>query len=125
MATINQRTLADGRARYWVKWRLGGTRGGAPQSEPFDTRADAHTFTLHVEAAGHHWPENWIPRQGWAEGWVPGHGWINTSQDDEPEAEPVIFADFARELIDSMTGIAERTRADYHRELELHLVPDR
>ncbi|USY21892.1 hypothetical protein NE857_09925 [Nocardiopsis exhalans] len=39
MATINQRTLADGRARYWVKWRLGGTRGGAPQSEPFDTRA--------------------------------------------------------------------------------------
>ena len=123
MATINQRTLADGHARYWVKWRLGGTRGGAPQSEPFDTRADAHTFKLHVEAAGHRWPENWIPRRGWAEGWVPGHGWINTSQDDEPEAEPVIFADFARELIDSMTGIAERTRADYHRELELHLIP--
>ena len=30
MATINQRTLADGRARYWAKRRLGGT----PQSDP-------------------------------------------------------------------------------------------
>ncbi len=123
MATINQRTLADGRTRYWVKWRLGGTRGGPPQSEPFDTRADAHTFKLHVEDAGHHWPENWIPRQGWAAGWIPGHGWIKVKEEEEPAAEPVVFADFARELIDSMTGIEERTRADYHRELELHLIP--
>ncbi|GAA1443026.1 hypothetical protein [Nocardiopsis tropica] len=61
MATINQRTPADGRTRYWVKWRLGGTRSGAPQSEPFDTHADAHTFKLHVEAAGHQWPENCLP----------------------------------------------------------------
>jgi integrase len=123
MATINQRTLADGRTRYWVKWRLGGTRTGAPQSEPFDTHADAHTFRLHVEAAGHRWPENWIRRQGWAPGWVPGHGWVKTDEDDEPEAEPVLFADYARDLVDSMTGIAERTRADYHRDLDIHLIP--
>ncbi|MCY9782565.1 site-specific integrase [Nocardiopsis sp. EMB25] len=124
MATINQRTLADGRTRYWVKWRLGGTRGGAPQSEPFDVHADAHTFRLHVEAAGHQWPENWIPRQGWAEGWVPGHGWVTVDEEDDgPEADPVLFADFARELIDSMTGIEERTRADYHRDLTNHLLP--
>lgn len=125
MATINQRKLADGRTRYWVKWRLGGTRKGAPQSEPFDTRADAHTFKLHVEAAGHHWPENWIPRQGWAPGWIPGHGWVKPEKDTEPEteAEPVLFADFARDLIGSMTGIEERTRADYRRDLERHLIP--
>ncbi|WP_304453920.1 site-specific integrase [Nocardiopsis sp. YSL2] len=123
MATINQRKLADGRTRYWVKWRLGGTRTGAPQSEPFDTHADAHTFKLHVEAAGHQWPENWIRRQGWAQGWVPGHGWVTTDEDDEPEAEPVLFADYARDLVDSMTGIAERTRADYHRDLDIHLIP--
>ncbi|MCY9786983.1 site-specific integrase [Nocardiopsis sp. EMB25] len=121
MATINQRTLANGRIRYWVKWRLGGTRDGAPQSEPFDVHADAYTFKLHVEAAGHLWPENWIPRKGWAQGWVPGHGWVNT--DDEPEDEPVLFADFARDLIDSMSGIDERTRADYHRDLNRHLLP--
>ncbi|WP_444962868.1 tyrosine-type recombinase/integrase [Nocardiopsis sp. M1B1] len=124
MATINQRTLADGRTRYWVKWRLGGTRTGAPQSEPFDTHADAHTFKLHVEAAGHQWPENWIRRQGWAPGWVPGHGWVRSDEeDDEPEAEPVLFADYARDLVNSMTGIEERTRADYHRDLAIHLIP--
>ncbi|MDT0326885.1 hypothetical protein [Nocardiopsis lambiniae] len=38
MATIGQRELAGGMARYWVKWRLGGTRDGAPRSEPFDSR---------------------------------------------------------------------------------------
>lgn len=124
MTTIHQRTLADGRTRYWVKWRLGGTRAGTPQSEPFDTHADAHTFKLHVEAAGHQWPENWIRRQGWAPGWVPGHGWVRTDEeDDEPEAEPVLFADYARDLVDSMTGIEERTRADYHRDLAIHLIP--
>ncbi len=121
MATINQRKLAGGGTRYWVKWRLGGTRDGSPQSEPFNTHADAHTFKLHVEAAGHQWPDNWIPRQGWAEGWIPGHGWVKTTP--EPDTEPVLFADFAREHIDSLSGIEERTRADYHRDLKRHLLP--
>ncbi|RKS07057.1 site-specific recombinase XerD [Nocardiopsis sp. Huas11] len=121
MATINQRKLASGATRYWVKWRLGGTRDGAPQSEPFDSQADAHTFKLHVEAADHQWPENWVPRQGWAEGWVPGHGWVKT--EEEPQDEPVLFADFARTHIDSLSGIDERTRADYHRDLKRHLLP--
>ncbi|GAA1446691.1 hypothetical protein [Nocardiopsis tropica] len=53
MATINQRKLAGGGIRYRVKWRLGGTHDGAPQSEPFGTEAGVHTFKLHVEAACH------------------------------------------------------------------------
>ena len=52
MATINKRELTSGRIRYWVQWRLGGTRDDARQSEPFDVHADAYTFKLHAEAAG-------------------------------------------------------------------------
>ncbi|WP_026124582.1 tyrosine-type recombinase/integrase [Nocardiopsis baichengensis] len=121
MATIEQRRLKSGNTRYWVKWRLGGTRTGDPQSEPFDTKAEAHTFKLHVEDSGHQWPENWIPRRGWAPGWVPGIGW--TAVQEEPDHDPVRFADYATEFVNSLSGIEERTRFEYHRDLRLHLIP--
>ncbi|MDA0564844.1 site-specific integrase [Streptomonospora sp. S1-112] len=121
MATIEKRRLSSGNTRYWVKWRLGGTRTGAPQSEPFDTQAAAHTFKLHVEAAHHEWPDNWIPRQGWAPGWVPGVGWTRLASEEAPE--PVRFADYATDLINSLSGIEERTRFEYLRDLRLHLIP--
>ncbi|GAA4943117.1 hypothetical protein GCM10023224_27210 [Streptomonospora halophila] len=126
MAIIEKRRLTNGNTRYWVKWRLGGTRAGTAQSEPFDAEAAAHTFKLHVEAADHHWPQNWIPRQGWAPGWVPGIGWTNHPQQDDglqEKAEPVRFADYATDLIDSLSGIEGRTRHEYHRDLRLHLIP--
>ncbi|RCV56114.1 hypothetical protein [Marinitenerispora sediminis] len=121
MATINKRPLQDGSIRYWVKWRLGGHRGGAPQSEPFDSYVDAHTFRLHVEEAGHQWPENWIPREGWAPGWVPGVGLIKVGTGDGPK--PVYFREYALELIASMTGIEARTKADYERDIRRHMLP--
>ncbi|MFE6305823.1 hypothetical protein [Nocardiopsis sp. NPDC057823] len=99
MATIDQRELAGGRTRYRDEWPLGGTH------------ADAHTFELHVEATRLHW----------AEGWIPGCGWVKTTP--EPDTEPALLAAYARWHIDSLSGIEERTRTDYHRDLELHLIP--
>lgn len=41
----------------------------------------------------------------------------------EPDTEPVLLAAYARGHIDSLSRIEERTRADYHRDLERHLIP--
>lgn len=83
MAFMETRRTGGGARRYRVWWRLGGSRYGEPQSETFDTLADARTFKAAVEVAGHQWPENYLPRQGW----IRAHT-------TEP-VEPVPFGDYA------------------------------
>ena len=57
----------NGRKTYRVKWRLGGTPTGHPESETFADSGSALTFKLAVEAAGHRWPNNYDQGVGWIE----------------------------------------------------------
>ncbi|PSK96242.1 site-specific recombinase XerD [Murinocardiopsis flavida] len=122
MAQIESRTLSDGSARYRVKWRLGGARTGGWQFETFDNHPAAVSFKLAVEHAGHQWPDGWVEGFGWHPDYRPGFGW--TAREDETEdAEPVRFREYALDIIASMSGIDDRTRADYTRDLRRHLLP--
>ncbi|WP_192809703.1 hypothetical protein [Actinomadura rudentiformis] len=49
MANIECRRRKDKRTSYRVKWRLGGTGQGAPQSETFHDSGSALAFRLAVE----------------------------------------------------------------------------
>lgn len=121
MAQIEPRTLGSGAKRYRVKWRLGGHRTGQWQYETFTDRNSAVSFKLAVEAAGHEWPEGWVRGDGWHPDYRPGLGW--TEPDPEPEPEAVRFREYALDLIESLSGIDERTRADYRRDVNRHMLP--
>ncbi|NUK22021.1 tyrosine-type recombinase/integrase [Streptomyces lunaelactis] len=105
MATIRKRERKDGSATYQVRWLQGG-RGGTWESEPFGDEDSAEQFKKLVDAHGQQWPH----------GWIKGRGFV------EPDTHPgdVPIADYATRYIDRLTGIEERTREDYHREVRLH-----
>ncbi|MEU7004435.1 hypothetical protein [Nonomuraea sp. NPDC046570] len=110
MARIETRVRKDGRTKtYRVQWRLGGSRDGEWQSETFDQKALAVTFKLAVEACGHHWPERWIRGYGWAP--------LTPEPITEAQAEPILF-----DYVSSLSGIEERTRHDYQRDLRNHIL---
>ncbi|MQA85034.1 MAG: tyrosine-type recombinase/integrase [Streptosporangiales bacterium] len=121
MAFIETRKTKGGRKRYRVWWRLGGSRYGEPQSETFDALAEARDFKAAVEVAGHQWPP----------GYVKGVGWVADQPDepDQPEEdprapeEPVLFRDYALAYVRGLSGVDDRTRHDYERDLRRHLLP--
>ncbi|MFD0883126.1 hypothetical protein ACFQ08_00905 [Streptosporangium algeriense] len=112
MASIDKRKTSSGNTRYRVRWRLGGARTGEWQSETFEQKAAALTFKLAVEACEHHWPENWIKGFGWAPTTPP----LTTT-------EPVLFAEYAQRFVANLSGMEERTRHDYERDLKNHIAP--
>lgn len=59
------RQRADGGITYQVKWRLGGTRGGAWASESFTSERAAQRFCLDVEDADMRWPGGWVKGKGY------------------------------------------------------------
>ncbi|MFF9072335.1 hypothetical protein ACF1A9_08445 [Streptomyces sp. NPDC014872] len=103
IASIGERPKKDGTTAYQVKWR----QDGEWQSEKFGDSDSAKQFKNLVEAHGGQWPH----------GWVRGEGFV------EEEAIPgdVAFGVWAARYIDHLTGIDERTREDYHRDLRIHL----
>ncbi|MGW7369209.1 hypothetical protein ACWGI8_38765 [Streptomyces sp. NPDC054841] len=103
MASIVERRNKGGTTTYQVKWR----QGGEWQSEKFGEREHAEQFKGLVEAHGGVWPY----------GWVRGRGFV------EPDAQDgdMPFTKWAEQYIDRLTGIEERTRSDYRRELRRHL----
>lgn len=104
MATIRTRKRKNGTTAYAVTWRLGGRRGGHPESETFDTRREAQSFRLDVEAAGHAWPE----------GWVRGVGYVRTAPVVEvPPPQDHRLLDFGKEFVRSRTAIGPDTRTLY------------
>ncbi|WP_055483150.1 tyrosine-type recombinase/integrase [Sphaerimonospora mesophila] len=114
MASIEKRPGKGKKISYRVRWRLGGASDGAWQSETFEQKAQAVTFKLAVEAVGHQWPE----------GWIRGYGWAPAAPvDDKPEVEPIPFRDYATTFVASLSGIEERTRHDYERDLRNHILP--
>lgn len=107
MASIETRKGKAGTS-YRIKWRL----AGQWQSETLPNRAAAATFKQAVEDTGGHWPTEWdrINRR-----WKPAGA---------VEGATVVTVDaWAKEWVESLSGIAERTRHDYARDIRLHISP--
>ncbi|MER7833522.1 site-specific integrase [Streptomyces sp. NPDC095602] len=102
MASIRRREKRDGTATFQVRWLEGG-RGGSWETEIFGDEDSAADFKKLVEAHGNKWPY----------GWVKGKGFVEP--DDDPDDPPLL--EFAARYIDRLTGIDDRTREDYHREV--------
>ncbi|MFJ5802722.1 tyrosine-type recombinase/integrase [Streptomyces decoyicus] len=107
MASIVERPARSGEITYQVKWREGGGRGAPGQSEKFGDRPSAEQFKALVDAHGQQWPP----------GWVRGKGFV------EPDAHPddVPWLTWANRYVDRLTGIDDRTRDDYRRDVRIHL----
>lgn len=105
MAGIRRFAKKSG-ATYQVRWLQGG-RGGTWENESFADEDQAGEFKRLVDAHGQKWPP----------GWVRGKGFI------EEEAAPgdVPFLEWAHRYIDRLTGIDDRTRTDYRRDVDLHM----
>jgi integrase len=107
MASIVERPKRGGEITYQVRWREGGGRQSPVQTEKFGDRDQAEQFRDLVNAHGQHWPPGWIPGRGFAE--------PETAPDDMP------LLDWTHRYVDKLTGIDERTRKDYRREVDRHL----
>lgn len=103
MATVEVRPNKSG-VSHRVVWR----EQGEKQSETFPTDKQAAKFRQLVEGHGNHWPPGWIKGQGFAEA--------------VPSAVPT-FADWAARTIAARARANDRTRADYTRDIRLHLEP--
>ncbi|MEU2510502.1 tyrosine-type recombinase/integrase [Streptomyces syringium] len=107
MASIVERPKSDGSLTFQVRWRDGGSRGSKIETENFPDIESAEQFKKLVDAHGQHWPHGWVRGQGFVEEpAVPG---------DRP------FVEWALRYVRRLTGIDERTRDDYEREIRLHL----
>ncbi|GAA1977109.1 tyrosine-type recombinase/integrase [Kitasatospora viridis] len=118
MATIRNRVRKDGGITYTVLWRAGGKADAKQESEIFpdsleNAEQKAELFKGLVNLNGQQWPP----------GWVRGKGFVQPELEPEPTAFPSNqpLLEYARRIVDRLTGIDERTRGDYHRELRLHV----
>jgi integrase len=98
MASIEQR--ANG-------WRVVWRQDHIKQAERFPTKTAAEKFAKIVEAHGNRWPH----------GWVKGHGFTVA-----PSTAPT-FAEWAARAIASRATANPRTRHDYERDINRHLLP--
>lgn len=101
MAAVITRPRKDGSTAYLVRWRLGGGRDAAWQSETFSSARAAREFKRDVEAADHLWPD----------GWVKGHGYL--LRDHNSPAAGVTLQAFGTEFITELTAIGPDTRQRY------------
>ncbi|MCZ7460136.1 hypothetical protein [Streptomyces sp. WMMC940] len=106
MASIRKREKKDGTATYQVRWLEGG-RGGSWQDEKFGDQDAAEKFQRLVEAHDNRWPP----------GWVKGQGFVK----EAPIPGDIPWLTYATRYVGRLTGIDERTREDYHREIRIHL----
>ncbi|MGW2932926.1 tyrosine-type recombinase/integrase [Streptomyces sp. NPDC001156] len=112
MASIRKRVRKDGSTAHQVRWREGGSREGAPQSEVFDSEPEAIQFKALVDAHGQQWPP----------GWVKGEGFVTPGEDDAAK-NVVTFATWAEHFVETLTGVEVRTRHDYRRDIRNHVRP--
>lgn len=107
MASIRRREAKNGTVTYQVRWIQGGARGGTWENEKFGDVDDADAFRRLVDAHDQQWPHGWVPGQGFVEqAAIPG---------DVP------FVEYANRYATRLTGIDERTREDYLRDIRIHL----
>lgn len=107
MAWIEHKSRADGGTSALVRWRLGGRRDGARQTETFGAHSDeqntarAEGFQKMVEAAGEFWPD----------GWVKGEGFVRARGDDPMKPPPrfdEIGEEYVRQIVDITPGQRKR-----------------
>jgi integrase len=99
---------------YRVRWREGGGRDGREIKTTFDYHADAITFKGAVDAAGQSWP--------------PGRRRVGSTavrEEERPQesSEVPLFADWATQVVDAMSGIEPYTRGTYRSYLNQRLIP--
>lgn len=99
MASIRKRRTNDGRVRYQIRWLDDET--GKHESATFPTSAAAKAFRLRVETAGNRWPD----------------------PEPEPDEHAPTLDEYAVTFLKNRTGITERTRHDYKRDLAAHISP--
>ncbi|MEV7154842.1 site-specific integrase [Streptomyces misionensis] len=107
MASIKRRDNADGTTTYRVRWQQGGRTGGW-ESEKFGDATLAEEFKKLVDAHGQQWPP----------GWVKGKGFVQETAVDGD----MPLTDWAHRYVDRLTGIDERTRRDYKRDIDNHFA---
>ncbi|RLL66955.1 site-specific integrase [Streptomyces sp. Z26] len=108
MAYITERPQRNGSVTYQVRWIEGGGRVGEKADEKFADRTDAETFKTLVNAHGQRWPPGWIRGQGFVE--APEH----------PDDVPLL--PWCHRYVNRLTGVDERTRDDYRRDIDRHLA---
>ena len=91
------------------KWQVRWRHDGKGCSETFDSKAEAVKFRGMVDAAGQHYPEDWIRGMG-----------IVKRAVESPLAGPSLEEWFGRSVA-SRSRANDRTRADYGREFRLHV----
>ena len=108
MAWIDKKKRSDGGVSARVVWRLGGTRGGAYQSETFSAGTDAQNaaradgFKKMVDAGGQRWPD----------GWVKGEGFVRPVGAD-PLTAPPQFVDLGEEYVRQIVDLSPGQRKRY------------
>ncbi|UJV42903.1 tyrosine-type recombinase/integrase [Streptomyces sp. AMCC400023] len=115
MASVHPRRNGAGDVTAWlVKWRLGGARTGAQQTERFDPddegREAAEVFKEAVNDAGQQWPL----------GWVKGQGMVSPDAEDTGRYR---FGAYALNMFELKTGIQPQYRRDCVRDLERWIIP--
>lgn len=119
MANLDRRRNKDGEVtKVYVRWRLGGTRDGEQQAEPFtgpDAEARAEDFARAVERAGHQWPQFYFPRVGYVS--RDQYERLKAPAASAPSASTAAhpLLPYLRERIALLTGVTAGTRADYYR----------
>jgi integrase len=118
MAGIKERHLRDGSPAWDIQWRIGGKRAGRQCSETFRDPALAAKFKTDVEYCKHQYPPNYIPGQGYV---TEAQMAAVTAAQEVADKPTKPFLDFAADVIDKLTGIEAKTRADYHRFVQNHM----
>jgi integrase len=103
MANLETRPNKGGKS-HRIVWR----QDGIKQQETFRDLAAAKRFRLLVEGHGNRWPTGWVRGVGFGEA--------------APSGDPT-FSEWAVRAVESRAMANERTRADYLRDVRLHLDP--
>lgn len=102
MASIRERKRADGSSTYAVLWREGGN--GTQTSEHFPTKHDAELLRDYLNANGQTFT---LAADAFKQSRVHG----------------ITLAEAAEQHIKGLTGVEGRTKADYRRDVRLHILP--
>lgn len=112
MASIEERTRADGGTSCIVRWRAGGCRSGKRESETFgagtdaQNRARAEGFRQMVSAAGEHWPDGWVKGAGF----VREHG-PDTGPTRAPRSVEEVGLEYVGQIVECSPGQRSRYRS--------------
>lgn len=108
---------------YQVKWNIGNKVTNGRGSETFHDPKKAAHFKSAVELAGGNYPPNFIPGLG-DDGWVDDETYRrHISIDSDPGSQAPTVAQFAHEVINSLSGIQGHTRQTYRGLVDHHVIP--